>query len=73
MTEQSTVWMVQAWSERYEYWAHTSEPMERLFAPLVVSYESEAAGRARLNALREQSPTTKYRLVRVVTTTETVD
>jgi hypothetical protein len=70
--EQNTTYVVQAWAEGYGYWATTSEPTEGLFTLPVISYESEADGRARLNRLREIYPSGKYRLVRVVTTVEEI-
>jgi len=63
----TTIYVVQAWITGYEYWANTAELPESMFSLPRVGYDTEDAGRERLQALRATSPTTRYRLIRQTT------
>jgi hypothetical protein len=70
--ETTIAYAVQIWSERYEYWHTTAEPVESMFDFPVTSYETEKAARARLAELHAACATVTYRLVRVTTTVEVI-
>ncbi len=70
--EESTYYVAQAWVERYEYWSNVQEPTEGMFSMPRFQYDTEDEGRERLRALREGCPAGKYRLVKVVVTTQEV-
>jgi hypothetical protein len=70
--EQNTIYVVQFWVDGYEYWQSVAEPAEGMFALPTVGYETEKDGRTKLDALREASPTSQYRLIRQTTTQEVI-
>ena len=71
-TERNTLYVVQFWVERYEYWSPVVEPAPTMFGMPTVGYETEAEGREKLSKLQEASPTTQYRLIRETTTREVI-
>jgi len=66
------VFVVQAWNGRYEYWSDIAESSSKLFDIPTVGYDTEDAGRAKLDAMREAYPDGRYQLVRRTTTTEEI-
>ena len=70
--ETIVTYVVQAWVERYEYWANTAEQSASMFELPKVHYESEAQGRERLAALRAARADIQYRLVRQTTHVEEI-
>lgn len=70
--ETNIYYVVQSWDDRYQFWGNTSEPSDRMFGLPVTSYETDTAGRQRLDALQAASPSAKYRLIRVTETREVV-
>ena len=70
--ETTTIYIVQAWDERYGFWGNTAERPEGMFATPKVGYDTEAEGRGRLAARQGANPDGKYRLVRQVTTVEVI-
>lgn len=70
--ETNTIYIVQAYSVRYEFWGDTQEPVEGLFSFPIVGYDTEEKGRKRLSELRGKHSGTQYRLVRRVTTEEVI-
>ena len=70
--ETYTVYVVQYWVERYDYWSDSVVPSESMFGLPTVSYETEDEGRARLNEMTSKYPGGQYRLIRRTTTQEVI-
>lgn len=73
--EQSTIYIVQSWIERYEYWADVVEPAKNMFDVPTAGYGTEEQARERLRVLRETYPEAgpdQYRVIRRVMTEEVI-
>lgn len=70
--ETITTYVVQAWVNGYEYWSNTAELPDSMFALPRMGYDTEEQGRARLSELRAASPSTRYRLIRHIATSEEI-
>jgi len=70
--ETFTTYVVQFWVDGYEYWSNCATPSESMFGLPTVDYDSEDEARAKFDAMREQYPSAKYRLIRRTVTQEVI-